>query len=131
MFSAPQSIAAANQPLRDDDARMKCNPVRVYAPVQVCWLNLNECERRRRDRSTLQRFNRSTIFLVDLRGRFLSVSDIMRFLAELVIIAALIFLGWNKPFKDQVAQASTTIESKLHGTGSKLQKNQDPSVRRY
>jgi hypothetical protein len=76
------------------------------------------------------RFKRSTI-LVDLRERFLSVSDIMRFLAELVIIGALIFLGWNKPFKEQVAQASTTIESKLHGTGSKLQKNQDPSVRRY
>jgi len=55
----------------------------------------------------------------------------MRLLAELVIIAALIFLGWNKPFKEQVAQASTTIESKLHGTGSKLQKNQDPSVKRY
>jgi hypothetical protein len=78
-----------------------------------------------------QRFNPSTIFLVDLRGRFLSVSEIMRFLAELVIIAAVIFLGWNKPFKEQVAQASTTIESKLHGTGAKLQKNQDTSVKRY
>jgi hypothetical protein len=55
----------------------------------------------------------------------------MRLLAEIVIIGVLIFLGWNKPFKEQVAQASTTIESKLHGTGSKLQKNQDPSVRRY
>ena len=54
----------------------------------------------------------------------------MRLLAEIVIIGALIFLGWNKPFKEQVAQASTTIESKLHRTGSKLQKNQDPSVRR-
>ena len=55
----------------------------------------------------------------------------MRLLAEIVIIGALIYLGWNKPFKEQVAQASTTIESKLHGTGAKLQKNQDPSVRRY
>jgi hypothetical protein len=55
----------------------------------------------------------------------------MRFLAELVIIAALIFLGWNKPFKDQVAQANATITSKLHGTGEKLQKHEDPSVRRY
>jgi hypothetical protein len=55
----------------------------------------------------------------------------MRLVAELVIIAALISLGWNKPFKEQVARASTTIESKLHGTGSKLQKNEDPSVRRY
>jgi hypothetical protein len=25
---------------------MKCNPVRIHAPVQVCWLKLNECERR-------------------------------------------------------------------------------------
>jgi hypothetical protein len=55
----------------------------------------------------------------------------MRLLAEIVIIAALISLGWNKPFKDQVAQVNTTIKSKLHGVGSKLQKNQDPSVRRY
>jgi len=55
----------------------------------------------------------------------------MRLLAEIVIIGALIFLGWNKPFKEQVAQASTTIESKLHGTGAKLQKNQDTSVKRY
>jgi len=54
-----------------------------------------------------------------------------RLFIEMMIIAAVIFLGWNKPFKEQVAQASTTIESKLHGTGSKLQKNQDPSVRRY
>jgi hypothetical protein len=68
---------------------------------------------------------------IDLTRPFLPVSQIMRLLAELVIIAALIFLGWNKPFKEQVAQASTTIESKLHGTGSKLQKNQDPSVKRY
>ena len=55
----------------------------------------------------------------------------MRLLAELVIIGALIFFGWNKPFKEQVAQASATIESKLHRGGSTLQKNQDPSVRRY
>jgi len=55
----------------------------------------------------------------------------MRLLAELVIIAALIYFGWNKPFKEQVARANTTINSKLHGVGSKLQKNQDPSVRRY
>jgi hypothetical protein len=55
----------------------------------------------------------------------------MRLLAEIVIIAAVISLGWNKPFKEQVAHAKTTIESKLHGVGSTLQKNQDPSVKRY
>ena len=38
----------------------------------------------------------------------------MRLLAEIVIIGALIYFGWNKPFKEQVAQASTTIESKLN-----------------
>ena len=55
----------------------------------------------------------------------------MRLVAELVIIAALVFLGWNKPFKDQVAQANRTITTKLHGLGSALQKHEDPSVRRY
>ena len=55
----------------------------------------------------------------------------MRLVVEIVIIAAVIFLGWNEPFKEQVARASTTIESKLHGTGAKLQKHEDPSVRRY
>jgi hypothetical protein len=55
----------------------------------------------------------------------------MRLLAELVIIAALISLGWNKPFKDQVAQVNRTITTKLHGLGSALQKHEDPSVRRY
>jgi hypothetical protein len=54
----------------------------------------------------------------------------MRLLAEIVIIGTLIYFGWDKPFKEQVTQVSTTIESKLHGTGAKLQKNQDPSVRR-
>jgi uncharacterized membrane protein required for colicin V production len=55
----------------------------------------------------------------------------MRFIGELIIIAALISLGWNTPFKDQVAWVNTTITTKLHGTGSKLQKHEDPSVRRY
>ena len=62
---------------------------------------------------------------------FLPVSKIMRLLGEIVIIAAVIFIGWNKPFKEQVAWASTTIETKLHGTGTKLQKHEDPSVKRY
>jgi len=61
----------------------------------------------------------------------LPISKIMRLLVEIVIIAAVIFLGWNKPFKDQVAQANAQIESTLHRTGSSLQKNQDPSVKRY
>lgn len=55
----------------------------------------------------------------------------MRLLAEIIIIAALISLGWNKPFSEQVAQANTIITTKLHDLGSKLQKHQDPSVRRH
>jgi len=55
----------------------------------------------------------------------------MRLLAEIVIIAALIYLGWTKPFREQVAQANRTITTKLHGLGSALQKHEDPSVRRY
>lgn len=55
----------------------------------------------------------------------------MRLLAELLVIAALIYFGWNTPFKDHVAQANRTIQTKLHGLGSALQKHEDPSVRRY
>jgi Tfp pilus assembly protein PilO len=55
----------------------------------------------------------------------------MRLVVEIVIIAAVIFLGWNKPFKQQVDQAYATIESKLNRTGSSLQKREDPSVKRY
>jgi len=55
----------------------------------------------------------------------------MRLLAELVIIAALIYYGWTTPFKDHVAQANTTITTKLQGLGSALQKHEDPSVRRH
>jgi len=62
---------------------------------------------------------------------FLSFSASMRLLAELIIIAALISLGWSKPFKEQFAQANTAITTKLSGLGSKMQKHQDPSVRRY
>ena len=118
-------------------------------PVQVCGLicshglcGASDIEResqsdnlKRRSRSdrptstsTIRRFNDLTIALT---RSFLPVSEIMRLLAEIVIIGALISLGWNKPLKDQVAQASTTITTKLHGIGSKLQKHEDPSVRRY
>jgi predicted negative regulator of RcsB-dependent stress response len=55
----------------------------------------------------------------------------MRLLAEILIIAALIYFGWNKPFNEYVAQANTTITTKLQGAGKGLQKHQDPSVRRY
>ena len=55
----------------------------------------------------------------------------MRLLAELIIIAALISLGWSKPFKEQFAQANRTITSTLDGLGGTLQKHQDKDVRRH
>jgi len=55
----------------------------------------------------------------------------MRFVVEVVIIGVVIFLGWSKPFKDHFAQANRTITSTLHDVGSKLQKHQDPSVKRH
>jgi len=76
------------------------------------------------------RFNELTISIA-LTRPFLPILKIMRLVVEIVIIAAVIFLGWNKPFKQQVDQAYATIESKLSRTGSTLQKNQDPSVKRY
>jgi hypothetical protein len=57
--------------------------------------------------------------------------NVMRLLVELLIIAALIYYGWTTPFKDHVAEANRTITNQLHGLGKSLQKNQDPSVRRY
>jgi len=55
----------------------------------------------------------------------------MRLLAEIVIIVALIFFGWNKPFKDWTAQAKGRINYAFDSLGGSLQKNQDPSVKRY
>ena len=55
----------------------------------------------------------------------------MRLLVEIVIIAAVIFLGWNTPYKDWTAQAKWTINSAFDSLGGNLQKNQDQSVRRY
>jgi hypothetical protein len=55
----------------------------------------------------------------------------MRLLIEVVIIAALIFFGWNKPFKDWADQANRKVTSTLDSWGGSLQKNQDPSVKRY
>jgi hypothetical protein len=56
---------------------------------------------------------------------------IMRLLIEGVIIAALIFFGWNKPFKDWADQANRKVTSTLDSWGGSLQKNEDPSVKRY
>jgi hypothetical protein len=55
----------------------------------------------------------------------------MRLLVEILIIAAVIYFGWNKPFKEHAAQAKATITSTLDGMGGTLQKHQDKSVKRY
>jgi len=77
--------------------------------------------------------NRSTIqwFSLISVGIFRHSEGRMRLLAEILVIAALIYFGWNTPFKERAAQANTTITTKLHGLGKGLQKHQDPSVRRY
>jgi hypothetical protein len=54
-----------------------------------------------------------------------------RFLIEIAIIAGVIFLGWNTPFKDWTAQAYGKINSTFDTLGGDLQKHQDPSVKRY
>jgi len=55
----------------------------------------------------------------------------MRLLVELLIIAALIFLGWKTPFKVYADQGYAKITSGLDSLGGSLQKNQDQSVKRY
>lgn len=55
----------------------------------------------------------------------------MRLLAELAIIAALIYVGWTTPFKDYADRANRTVTSTLDKLGGNLQKHQDKSVRRY
>jgi hypothetical protein len=59
----------------------------------------------------MQRFNDVTNS-IDLPLPFCSVSVVMRrLLFEILIIAAVIAFGWNKPFKDWTAQAHTNITS--------------------
>ena len=55
----------------------------------------------------------------------------MRLLVELVIIAALIFLGWTTPYKQYADQGYAKITSALDNMGGTLQKHQDKSVKRY
>ncbi len=55
----------------------------------------------------------------------------MRLLVEILIVATVIYFGWNKPFKEYAAKATTTITKKIDGLGSNLQKHEDSSVRRY
>jgi hypothetical protein len=55
----------------------------------------------------------------------------MRLLVEIIIVGALISVGWRTPFKEYADRAKTTIDWNLHRVGHTMQKNQDESVRRY
>jgi hypothetical protein len=55
----------------------------------------------------------------------------MRLLVEALVIAALISVGWNKPFHEYADQAHVKITSTLDSMGSSLQKHEDKSVKRY
>jgi hypothetical protein len=55
----------------------------------------------------------------------------MRLLVEILVIAAVIYIGWNEPFKERAAHAKATITSALDSMGSTLQKHRDKDVRRY
>jgi len=55
----------------------------------------------------------------------------MRLLVEISIVSAVIYFGWNKPFKEYAARVNKTITAKLDGLGGTLQKHQDSSVKRY
>jgi len=55
----------------------------------------------------------------------------MRLLIESLIIAALIYVGWNTPFQHYAHQAQTKISSTLDSLGSSIQKHEDQSVKRY
>jgi len=48
-----------------------------------------------------------------------------------VIIAALIYFAWDKPFGQMASEAYASISSGFDRLGGDLQKNQDPSVKRY
>ena len=101
-------------------------------PVQVCRLKPNGAHGvialpalQRFNASTLQRFSLLSVrIFCHSQGR-------MRLIAEILIIAALIFFGWNTPFKQYADRANRTITSTLDGMGGSLQKHQDKSVKRY
>src|SRR4030095_5567234 len=74
---------------------------------------------------------RNATILIDLGRAVLAILRIMRLLVEILIVAAVIYIGWNKPYKEYVAQANKTITTKIDGLGGTLQKHQDSSVKRY
>jgi hypothetical protein len=55
----------------------------------------------------------------------------MRLLVEILLVSLVIYVGWNKPYREYVNKAKTTITAKLDGLGGNLQKHEDSSVKRY
>jgi hypothetical protein len=55
----------------------------------------------------------------------------MRLLVEILIVAVVIYFGWDKPYKEYAVRANKSITSKLDGLGGTLQKHEDSSVKRY
>ena len=55
----------------------------------------------------------------------------MRLLVEILIVCAVIYFGWNKPYKEYAARVNKNITAKLDGLGGNLQKHEDSSVKRY
>jgi hypothetical protein len=53
-------------------------------------------------------------FPIDLGQDFLSVSEIMRLLIEIVIIAGLIYVGWDRPFKEWATKGGAVTRWKIH-----------------
>ena len=74
---------------------------------------------------TLERFS------LILPPVFCHSQALMRLLIEILVIAALIFFGWQTPFKERADRAKERITSALDSMGGTLQKHQDSSVRRY
>ena len=56
-------------------------------------------------------------FPIDLGRKPLPVSARMRLLLEIIIVSALIYLGWNRPFRDWAAQGGAMATSKIHENG--------------
>jgi uncharacterized membrane protein len=49
---------------------------------------------------------------IDPGEDFLSISEVMRLLLEIVVVAALIYFGWDTPFKEQVDQVRAKVTGK-------------------
>ncbi len=107
-----------------------------YHELRGCWplqrFNASTLYLSRRSPATAGRRRNILTNLIDLTRPFLTVSkDMRRLFVEIAIIAAVIFFGWNTPYKDWTAQAYEKINSAFDSMGGNLQKNQDPSVKRY